>query len=235
MGMIEQSLGSLASNIAGASRVFHQHRLDFCCGGKQSLGNAAAEKGLDVASIVAQLEALGQTPSNETDWRGAGNVELIQHILARFHERHREQLPELIRLARRVEYVHGDKSDCPNGLADHLTAMQQELVSHMEKEEQVLFPMLASGVMPSSPIAMMRFEHDQHGEALAKLEALTNNITPPANACNTWRALYVGLAAFREDLMQHIHLENNILFEGLAAKKTGTCGCGGGNGAGGCA
>ena len=82
---------------------------------------------------------------------------------------------------------------------------------------------------------MMRFEHDQHGEALAKLEALTNNITPPTNACNTWRALYVGLAAFREDLMQHIHLENNILFEGLAAKKTGTCGCGGGNGAGGCA
>ena len=115
MSIVEQSLGSLASNIAGASRVFHQHRLDFCCGGKQSLASAAAEKGLDLANIVAQLEILRQTPSNEADWRGAGNVELIQHILARFHEHHREQLPELIRLARRVEYVHGDKSDCPNG------------------------------------------------------------------------------------------------------------------------
>ncbi len=237
MNIIDQSLGGLASNIAGASRVFHDYRLDFCCGGKQSLAHAAAEKGLDAAEIVQRLQALTNTLSTEQDWRGAGNYELIQHILARYHERHREQLPELIRLARRVEYVHGSKSDCPNGLADHLTAMQQELESHMQKEEQVLFPMLASGANPAvlSPIAMMRFEHDQHGEGLAKLEALTNDITPPVNACNTWRALYVGLTAFREDLMQHIHLENNILFDGLGVKKAGSCGCGGGGGSGGCA
>jgi len=62
---------------------------------------------------------------------------------------------------------------------------------------------------------VMRNEHDQHGEALQRLEALTNDITLPRGACNTWRALYVGLAALREDLMEHIHLENNILFEGL--------------------
>ena len=60
---------------------------------------------------------------------------------------------------------------------------------------------------------MMRFEHDQHGEALERLEYLTNDITPPGEACNTWRALYAGLSQLREDLMQHIHLENNILFQ----------------------
>lgn len=47
---------------------------------------------------------------------------------------------------------------------------------------------------------------------LEELLALTNNITPPADACNTWRALYRGLLEFRDDLMQHIHLENNVLF-----------------------
>jgi regulator of cell morphogenesis and NO signaling len=58
----------------------------------------------------------------------------------------------------------------------------------------------------------MRFEHDQHAEALARLAALTDDITAPGNACNTWRALYTGLQELRDDLMQHIHLENNVLF-----------------------
>jgi regulator of cell morphogenesis and NO signaling len=92
--------------------------------------------------------------------------------------------------------------------------MQQELEGHMLKEEQVLFPMLQHGMGPQAapPIQVLRFEHDQHGEALGKMLALTNNITPPADACNTWRALYRGLLEFRDDLMQHIHLENNVLF-----------------------
>lgn len=93
--------------------------------------------------------------------------------------------------------------------------MQQELESHMLKEEQVLFPMIRRGMrVPSEqgPIAVMRYEHDQHGIALDRLAALTDDITPPANACNTWRALYRGLEEMRDDLMQHIHLENNILF-----------------------
>ena len=95
--------------------------------------------------------------------------------------------------------------------------MQQELESHMLKEEQVLFPMLQRGMrtpQTDGPISVMRYEHDQHGNALAQLALLTNDITPPAHACNTWRALYRGLEELRDDLMQHIHLENNILFAG---------------------
>ncbi|MPN53049.1 Iron-sulfur cluster repair protein YtfE [bioreactor metagenome] len=131
---------------------------------------------------------------------------------------HREQLPELIRLARRVEQVHGERETCPHGLADHLTAMAQELESHMRKEELVLFPMIARGhgAMSGMPISVMRSEHEEHGQALQRLYALTDNITPPRDACTTWRALYTGLRAFRDDLMAHIHTENNILFERFA-------------------
>ncbi len=84
----------------------------------------------------------------------------------------------------------------------------------MQKEEQILFPMLKAGHnnMVQGPISMMRFEHEQHGEGLEELARLTNDITPPTGACVTWRALYTGLTQLREDLMQHIHLENNILF-----------------------
>ena len=142
----------------------------------------------------------------------------MDHILARYHAVHREQLPELIRLARKVEQVHGERTECPRGLADHLAAMAQELESHMRKEELVLFPMIARGhgALAVAPVSMMRHEHDDHGVALRQMEALTDGITPPRGACTTWRALYTGLRTFREDLMQHIHTENNILFERFA-------------------
>jgi regulator of cell morphogenesis and NO signaling len=141
-------------------------------------------------------------------------VALIDHILARYHDVHRQQLPELIRMARRVESVHRENPNVPAGLAEALEAMEQELLGHMQKEEQILFPMLKSGGHPLviQPIGMMRHEHVDHGGALAHVMALTNDATPPAGACNTWRALYGGLTQFSEDLVNHIHLENNVLF-----------------------
>lgn len=215
MNILEQPLGTLARTIPGATRVFYQHRLDFCCGGRQSLKDAAIYRGLDPNAIAEQISALRQA-NNDSD----GGLEhtpeaLIPHILERYHERHREQLPELARLAGRVELVHSDHPDCPKGLADHLRAMHQELESHMIKEENVLFPMLLRHQFDhaGSPIAMMRYEHDQHGEALQQLERLTHNLSLPDDACDTWQALYWQLDWLRADLMEHIHLENNILFD----------------------
>lgn len=221
IALTEQTLGNLACLIPGATRIFRQHKLDFCCGGNTSLRDAATRRALDADTIAEQLAALGDHANAHPDWRNQPAGKLIEHILERFHEPHREQLPELIRLANRVEQVHGNKADCPRGLAEHLWTMQQELESHMLKEEQILFPMLQRGMkLPQSegPIAVMRFEHDQHGVALQRLADLTNDITPPENACNTWRALYRGLEELRDDLMQHIHLENNILFANASAE-----------------
>ena len=216
---LDQSLGSLARSIPGATALLHAHHLDFCCAGNRTLRDAATERGLDPEPIARRLDALRGTPHGGRDWRTASPAALIDHIVARYHARHRDQLPELVRLARRVEQVHAERPDCPAGLADHLQAMHQELESHMMKEEQVLFPMLARGLLRQAggPISVMRFEHDQHGEALETLERLTGGMTPPNGACNTWRALYLGLSTLRDDLIQHIHLENNILFDESAA------------------
>ena len=220
MDMIELSLGQLARRIPGATRLFDAHRLDFCCGGNKTLRAAAEAAGVDTAPIVKELQLLAARAdtSGECDWQDAPAPELVQHILARYHAVHREQLPELIRLARKVEQVHGGRADCPHGLAEHLSAMAQELESHMRKEEDVLFPMIVRGQGPraGAPINVMRMEHDDHGVALRALEDMTNGIAAPAGACTTWRALYTGLRTFREDLMAHIHTENNILFERFA-------------------
>lgn len=212
--LLDSTLGNLACNIPGATRVFHEFNLDFCCGGQKSLRQAALERGIDAHRVEERLLALDPEQVQEFDWRKAEPERLIEHILQRYHDIHRQQLPELIRLAARVEQVHGSRPGCPNGLTELLIAMQQELESHMQKEEQILFPMIigGGGAMAGGPIMVMRYEHDQHGEALERVIELTDNMQPPANACNTWRALYRGLDELRIDLMQHIHLENNLLF-----------------------
>ncbi|WP_313313252.1 iron-sulfur cluster repair protein YtfE [Pulveribacter sp.] len=228
-----QAIGQIAVQLPGATAVFRRLKLDFCCGGQVSLRQATAEKGLDLQAVVQELSAL-QRPDTLPE---AGTpAELVQHIISRYHEVHRQQLPELIHMARRVEAVHRGNPDVPAGLADVLEDMEQELLSHMHKEEAILFPMLARGGndFVAQPIGVMRSEHNDHGEALEHIARLTTDMNPPPGACNTWRALYSGLAQLADDLVNHIHLENNVLFpqfEPTAAQgcgSTSACGCSGG-------
>lgn len=153
------------------------------------------------------------TPTAE-QWSNAPLAELVAHILQRYHERHREQLRLAIELALKVEQVHDDHADCPHGLAEHLHDMLQELESHMRKEEQVLFPLITQGRGPQAgaPITVMRMEHDQHADALVRLDRLTGGLNLPAGACGTWTRLYDELRTFRQDLVDHIRLENTVLF-----------------------
>lgn len=213
MELLDRSLGQLARKIPGATAVFHQYGLDFCCGGNKSLRKAAEEKNLDPNGIEQTLVSLiDQQEPPATD--AMPLPELIDYILENFHAVHRQELPELIRLADKVERVHADNPDCPKGLTAHLMHMAQELEAHMQKEEMILFPMIKQGAgsMVMGPIGVMRHEHDDHGAALAELERITSGIQHPKGACNTWRALYLGLQKLRHDLMEHIHLENNLLF-----------------------
>ncbi|MCC2597671.1 hemerythrin domain-containing protein [Pusillimonas sp. MFBS29] len=160
------------------------------------------------------MNTLAPGSMEQADWQTASVEDLVAYIVKRFHERHREELPELIRLARKVEHVHASNQACPAGLADVLEGLQQALESHMLKEEQVLFPMLLKGMgaLARGPVAVMRFEHDEQDQALAQIHQITNELTLPDGACGTWQLLYEGLKSFTEDLSEHIHLENDVLF-----------------------
>src|SRR5690606_10920336 len=107
MNILEQTLGQLARDIPGATAVFHSYRLDFCCGGEKTLVEACGHKQLDAGAVAAELKALYQPTGKDDRWQNVENVELIEHILTRYHDVHRQQLPELIRLSARVELVHG--------------------------------------------------------------------------------------------------------------------------------
>lgn len=220
MSILDQRLGQLARDIPGVTAVFHKYRLDFCCGGARSLREAANRRGVDIDTLLKELDTLRLSAPVGQNWAGMSDRRLIEHILTRYHEVHRQQLPELIRLAQRVECVHGDRPDCPNGLVAHLEQLHAELENHMQKEERILFPIILEGYQTTvtGPVRAMRREHDVHGAALDVIDNLTHGITPRADACNTWRALYLGLQTLKTDLMEHIHLENNILFNRIDEK-----------------
>ncbi len=168
--------------------------------------------------MYAPSGAEGASPTGLRELAQLPVSAVVEHILARYHAVHRAQFPQLVRLARRVEHVHASLPECPQGLADHVAAMAQEIDSHMRKEERVLFPLLLRGAaeLARAPIAVMVLEHEEHAAALRSLARMTGDLVPPACACTTWRALYAELRVFRDDLAHHIHIENDILFARFA-------------------
>lgn len=140
--------------------------------------------------------------------------DLIAHILERYHETHRQELPEAIGLARKVEQVHAGARACPAGLADHLAMIADDLEGHQQKEEKVLFPLILQGgsAMIRFPIERMMAEHRDVDVQLAHLAALTHDFTAPQDACPTWRELYRLCRKIDDDLREHMRLENEVLF-----------------------
>ena len=221
MAFRDHTLGELALAIPRASALFRQYDMDYCCGGKQTLARVAERKALDVAMLEAELARLAEQPAGKA-WHAQPLGEMIDHIIVRYHDRHREQLPELILQATKVERVHADKPSVPRGLTKYLTALHQELSSHMMKEEQILFPMIKQGMgtQAGGPISVMESEHDEAGELVEVIKHITDNVTPPPEACTTWRAMYNCINEMIDDLMEHISLENNALFpRALAGEK----------------
>jgi regulator of cell morphogenesis and NO signaling len=210
------TVGELATEHPLSTRVFARHGIDFCCGGGKPLREACVEKGLDSVSVLDEIRRELEIPDmSEQRWNQAPLGHLVEHILCTYHRPLREELPRLESMARRVFDVHRAKA--PEMLSELLTVyvgLEDELEQHMAKEEQILFPMIneGQGVMADGPITAMEQEHDSVAAALGRLRELTNNYEVPEEACNTWRALWHGLAALEQSLHEHIHLENNILF-----------------------
>jgi regulator of cell morphogenesis and NO signaling len=213
-----QTLADLAVTHPAASRVFLRHGLDFCCHGGRPLAEACLPRGLAPESVLAEIASEQPSP-DDVRWDERPIPELIDRIVSFYHRRLREELPELVALAAKVEAQHAEKATCPRGLRAHLERIHAAVLDHLAKEEQILFPMILGGRGPMAgrPIHVMEAEHGDHGENLALTRQLTHDFTAPEEACPTWRALYLRLAQLEAELMEHIHLENNVLFRRVLA------------------
>jgi regulator of cell morphogenesis and NO signaling len=212
MNYADQKLSDLAITLPQATEIFRKNRLDFCCGGKQTLKDACEKRNLNLGLIIEELQHLSVTKNDEI--QDSPLNEITSFIIQRYHNDLRRRLPELVLLADKVERVHHDHTHCPHGLHKLLKELHEEMLMHMMKEENVLFPLIDSGrgSMALMPVKVMTAEHDSHGQQLEEIHRLTSDFNPPIDACATWRSLYSGLEKLEEELMDHIHLENNILF-----------------------
>lgn len=212
---VDTTVGSVATEHPLATRVFARHGIDFCCGGGKPLAAACDAQGVDVQRVIAELqhEIAGQDVA-EVNWAEQPTDALIDHILVAYHAPLREELPRVEEMMRKVHKVHGDKDQARfDELLETVLTIRSDIEQHLPKEEEILFPLIKAGrgAVAGAPMQVMEMEHETLGGLLRRARALTNDYVVPAEACTTWRALWVALEELERSLHEHIHLENNIL------------------------
>ena len=220
---VESTVGGIVLKSPGLSGLLEELGIDYCCGGRKTLEAVCAEKGLDPKEIISRLESTTGSAESRVDCSVVTLSELVEHIEQVHHSFLRSELPRLEGLVHKVSEVHGESHPQFRELLLVFEALKTELLQHMQKEEQVLFPFVReldnAWTLPSfhcgsitGPIGVMEYEHDNAGRALAYMAELTGNYQPADDLCATHYALMVGLRHFQADLHMHIHKENNILF-----------------------
>jgi len=200
--------------------VFRSFGIDYCCGGKKPILEAAAEKNLDPQPIIEALESLSTGSSNSeadvTQW----SIPLLSSYITEVHHRYvREVLPSLRYYTNRVANAHGKSDERLYRVEELVQVLEEAMTSHMLEEEESVFPAMVAAAkgQPSSMdmnklIDSMEAEHVEVGGILAEIRKLTDNFTPPEHACSSYSVLFASLADFEKDLHRHVFLENHVLF-----------------------
>jgi len=224
----ERTVGELAVEMPLSIRIFEAWKIDYCCGGRTPLPEACAVAGKSVDAFIETLEKLADVPdASSRDWTAETLTSMSANIVSIYHAYTREELLTIEPLAEKVLSVHGERRP---ELAEVLTlirALRDDMVPHMLKEEQILFPYVmqleecAEARRPAptpffgtvkNPVRKMMEEHDRVGELLASLRVVTQDFAPPESACFSYRELYRRLTEFELRTHEHIHVENNLYF-----------------------
>ncbi|APU96315.1 MULTISPECIES: iron-sulfur cluster repair di-iron protein [Sphingobacterium] len=219
-----ETVGHIAAKDIRKAEVLKQLGVDFCCGGKQTLKEAAHSVGLDEIELRRRLNQseelpIAGPPLNFKDW----DIDFLSDYIKNVHHRYvREKGPIIQELAHKVADVHAQQHPELVNLSKELDAFLDDLYHHLDKEEKQLFPATKNEQELTSKqveqlIQFLISEHEDSGKELQQLRKITQNYTLPANACNSYTSLFSQIESFESDLLQHIHLENNILFPKLLA------------------
>lgn len=225
---LEKTIGQLVADDYRTAQVFKNHKIDFCCKGNRSLAEVAEKYKIDLDELLGELEMVQrETPTDNTDFKSWPLDLLADYIEKKHHRYVEETIPVLKQYLDKLCKVHCERHPELFEIHEHFNLSAGELAMHMKKEELVLFPWVRKMVKAErrgepldrphfgtvkNPIAAMIQEHDNEGERFRVIAALSNDYTPPEDACNTYRVAFSLLQEFEEDLHRHIHLENNILF-----------------------
>lgn len=222
-----RTLAQIVNSDHRAASIFEKYHLDFCCKGKRTLQLACEEQQLPLHDISQELEGIFANNDNaKFDFEEMTLSSLCDYIVKRHHEYVRTELPLIYGYLHKVSTKHGERHPELHKIFQTFAAVKEEMESHMKKEEMVLFPRIkelekfankkinvpVNITYFQSPIQVMEQEHDHAGSLLNEIRLLTHDYNPPADACTTYRLSFASLKNFEQDLHQHVHLENNVLF-----------------------
>lgn len=218
----ELTVGEIVANDFRAAEIFKNANIDFCCGGNKSLSQSCLEKGIDTKVLEGELHKLEQLPPNQSqnfkDWELSFLCDYIQNT---HHKYVLKTLPELVFYTQKLASVHGTNHPELHQIAGLLKIVNDELLKHLKKEEEVLFPAIKKALTDNSvgnkaliksEIARMSEEHEFAGGSMDKINVISKNYSVPADGCNTYHVGFKLLHQFEDDLHVHVHLENNILY-----------------------
>lgn len=224
----EMTVGEIVSQNIEYAKVFQKHKVDFCCGGDVALSKAVESAGAALKEVVEELQAVPQSSLPAAfDFNNWSLDLLIDYIVKFHHNRIRTEGPKLLELIKKVVNAHGSSDPRLGEVEAHFRASLVDLYSHLDKEEQILFPLVhklleaeQSGCAVEefhcgsveNPIRVMMMEHDNEGERFRVISKLTDGYSAPEFACGSYRLMLSQLREFEENLHIHIHVENNILF-----------------------
>jgi regulator of cell morphogenesis and NO signaling len=216
--------------------IFKKYGIDFCCGGGISIAKACEKKNVPIDLLLTELESIDSKVMPSQNFNAWELDFLIDYIINTHHAYVLKAIKLLDAYSAKVSKVHGEHHPPLLEIERLYQLARTELLQHLQKEEQILFPYIKRLVKAKrengqfvnahfgtlqNPIKMMLAEHDDVGDILKEIASLTLNYTPPEWACNTFKALYAKLDEFEQDLHLHVHLENNILFpKSIALEKT---------------
>jgi regulator of cell morphogenesis and NO signaling len=224
--MEELTVAEIALNFPQSIKVLHRYGIDYCCNGNKLFIKACQKAKVDANKIWIEINSELPIPgfNKRLHFKNWDTDMLMDYILQQHHEYIRMTIPEIKNLLNIVCSVHSDNSELED-IRSHFNALSDELLEHLPVEEEVLFPALRrikkSAVSlenytllwnVQNNIVAMEHEHERAGELMKEIRKLSNNYTPPIHACPTFQMAYRMLEEFEQDMMQHIHLENNVLF-----------------------
>jgi regulator of cell morphogenesis and NO signaling len=224
--MEELTVAEIALNFPQSIRVLHRYGIDYCCNGNKLFIKACQKAKLDPHKIWIEINSELPIPgfNKRLHFKNWDTAMLMDYILQQHHEYVRMTIPEIKSLLSIVCSVHGDDANLAD-IRTHFNTFSDELLEHLPIEENVLFPALRRITKSAvslenytllwnvqTNILAMEQEHKRAGELMNEIRRLSNNYTPPIHACPTFQMAYRMLEEFEQDMMQHIHLENNVLF-----------------------
>ncbi|HBT85071.1 MAG TPA: iron-sulfur cluster repair di-iron protein [Porphyromonadaceae bacterium] len=221
-------IGKIVAENYKAASVFKKYKIDFCCNGNRSIADASRKKQMDEDTLINELkEATGEKNQGEIDFKSFPLDLLVDYIEKTHHRYIDSKIPEITPYLDKIVSVHGDNHPELYEVERLFKESAGDLTAHLRKEELMLFPYIRQLVKEqisgekkpvtkigdaAEYIALMEDEHETEGERFRNISELTDDYTPPSDACNTYRVTLSLLQEFEEDLHRHIHLENNILF-----------------------